>query len=171
MEVAPLDASSGSYQNALATYVHGDLADVIWSSIAKKSRKYGRRRTYEIHLLLYSTDWRFYVATGVLYLLAMQASANAHAFTSISYYRPDDQNKGEFQVIYPCPVSTLETIMCLHYEGGAPCSLIRRVRSCIPTGQLRSLSAGFIRGSRCQTTRRRHGTGERKRVKVDAEGS
>ena len=105
MEVAPLQDVRGSYEDAAASYNHGDLAGFLWEKIDSKSIKYGStprsRGVHRIHLLLYTTDWRFDVVDDVLDLLAFWAFRRNHAFDSIHYYSPFDQETGQLKLVYP----------------------------------------------------------------------
>ena len=102
MEIAPLDKVDGSYDEAPASSSQGKLADTIWAKIDKKAKKYGQNS--KVHLLLYSTDWKFRISEGVLNLLAYQSLRHNHPFKSISYYCPDDLRSAIVHIVYPRPV-------------------------------------------------------------------
>lgn len=101
MEVAPLQRFRGSYANAPGAYKDGDFADAVWAQIESKSKKYGTSATRRVHLLLYTTDWRFLVEDNVLDLIAFRASKGGHAFASIVYVVPMDERTGDVVVVYP----------------------------------------------------------------------
>ncbi|MCH8081313.1 MAG: hypothetical protein IID52_02875 [Proteobacteria bacterium] len=102
MEVAPLEKIGGSYEAASSSYNHGEMADWVWSKLISKSKKYGSASTPHIHLLLYSTDWRFRLSEGVIRLLAFWAITREHCFKTIIYFVPDDATHDEAKIISPC---------------------------------------------------------------------
>lgn len=106
MEVAPLEKVRGSHEQAPNHYNNGELADSIYSKILSKSRKYGASPRSIIHLLLYTTDWKFQAGDGVLDLLAYWSLRDQHCFRSILYFRPASSNDGDVVVIYPRPPET-----------------------------------------------------------------
>ena len=59
MEVAPLEHVAGSYEAAPASYNHGELADYVFKKLLSKARKHRSVPQPPVHLLLYTTDWRF----------------------------------------------------------------------------------------------------------------
>lgn len=105
MEVAPLEHIQGSYDNAPHSYNHGGFADAVWGKVDAKSKKYGSSPRAVIHLLLYSTDWRFRIAEEVITLLAYWCICRTHCFKTIVYYIPHNQIQeeiqGELKLIYP----------------------------------------------------------------------
>jgi hypothetical protein len=86
LEVAPLENFRGAYENAPSVYKVGELADAILYQISKKNQRYDAH--CEIHLLLYSTDWRFYLEPEVLMFLSYQCSSMDLTFKSIVYFSP-----------------------------------------------------------------------------------
>jgi hypothetical protein len=64
----------------------GDFADAVFELVKKKSRKYGGRRRVPLHLLLYSTDWRFLLSESVITLVRLYCARRPHVFSSIVYY-------------------------------------------------------------------------------------
>ena len=103
MEIAPLEKVRGSYSSAPLTYVQGELADAIITGTTKKSRRYGGTRARGIHLLLYSTDFRFRVGNDVLWLVAKWASGTPHAFKSIVYLTFEDERTLDGKIVFPQP--------------------------------------------------------------------
>lgn len=99
MEVAPLDLVRGSYNSAQARYHHGEIVDWIFDKIRSKSDKYTTEAP--IHLLLYTTDWRFHLGPNVLRLLAHYCHHASLVFTSILYFAPDDLHNGSLDLVYP----------------------------------------------------------------------
>ena len=103
MEVAPLEGVGGSYQKASGSYNHGELADFIYDKLIAKSTKYHARPLPPIHLMLYTTDWRFRVTDGVLFLVGYRCLQTEHNFKTIIYFYPDDATHGEAKRVYPLP--------------------------------------------------------------------
>ncbi len=103
MEIAPLEYFKASYEQAPDHYKHGELVDFIYSKIISKSQKYGLSPRSIIHLLLYNTDWRFYVEERALNLLAYYCLCAKHCFKSILYFSPDSKAKGALASVYPRP--------------------------------------------------------------------
>lgn len=101
MEIAPLEHVQGAYENAPGTYKSYDFAKYIVDKVLAKSRKYGRPRDTELHLLVYVTDWRFNVSRNTLALLEYWLSRTAHNFIAIYLYLPIDQMTGEGVLLYP----------------------------------------------------------------------
>lgn len=98
MEIAIL--GGGSYDAAPLSYNHGQLADAICSGIAKKSRRYGGRQR-GLHLLVYSTDFRFRAANGVLWLVSKWCSTTPHAFASVVYIAFLDAQSADGKILHP----------------------------------------------------------------------
>jgi hypothetical protein len=100
MEIAFL--KTGSYDTAPLSYNYGELADAICAGIAKKSRLYGDRPC-GIHLLLYSTDFRFSVCNDVLWLVSKWCSTTPHAFDSVVYVMFLGPQSVEGKIVHPQP--------------------------------------------------------------------
>ena len=100
MEIAFL--ATGSYDAAPLSYNHGELADAICAGIAKKTRRYGDRSS-GIHLLLYSTDFRFNVCNDVIWLVSKWCSATPHAFDSVVYVRFPAPRSVDVKIVHPQP--------------------------------------------------------------------
>jgi hypothetical protein len=103
MEVAPLEGVGGSYQKAPGSYNHGELADFIYDKLIAKSTKYRARPLPRIHLLLYTTDWRFLVSYNVLRLVGYCCQQTEHSFKTIIYFAPQDATQGDAKILYPLP--------------------------------------------------------------------
>jgi hypothetical protein len=105
MEVAPLEHIQGSYANAPHSYNHGWFADAVLEKVDAKSKKYGPSPRAVIHLLLYSTDWRFRIAEEVITLLAYWCICRTPCFKTIVYYilhnQIQEEIQGELKLIYP----------------------------------------------------------------------
>jgi hypothetical protein len=100
-EVAPLERLGRSYNAVELAYLHGERADAIYSLIRKKVRHYGPNPTSVIHLMLYATDWRLHICTGVLGLLSYWLLRDQHWFKSVVYFAPEAEGSGELEVVFP----------------------------------------------------------------------
>lgn len=100
MEVAPL-RGTGSHSKAAGAYVVAAMADAVWEEIKRKSEGYGSNPRSIIHLLMYSTDWRFAIDGEVAKLLGFWSLKREHCFESIALYTPFDVAEGEVVRIYP----------------------------------------------------------------------
>lgn len=109
MEVAALEHLPGSYETAPASYNHGELADHVYAKVMTKAKKYGPAPQPPVHLLLYTTDWRFRLSENVLALLGYWCLSGEHPFKTILYFVPDDATHGEAKRIYPLPADTFAT--------------------------------------------------------------
>jgi hypothetical protein len=107
MEVAALDHVGGSYNAAPASYNHGELADYVYAKLMAKAKKYGSPSHVPVHLLLYTTDWRFRLSQNVLALLAYWCLRREHLFKTILYFVPDDATHGEARIVYPIASESL----------------------------------------------------------------
>jgi hypothetical protein len=100
-EVAPLERLGRSYDAVELAYLHGERADAIYSLIRKKVQGYGPNPSSVIHLMLYATDWRLHICTGVLDLLSYWLLRDEHWFKSVVYFAPEAEGSGELEVIFP----------------------------------------------------------------------
>jgi hypothetical protein len=85
-EAAPLRGAGGSYDKAATSYIQGERADAVFAELLKKSTGYGGFSRSVVHLLVYSTDFRFFLDRDVLDLLAYRALGGELCFASIVYY-------------------------------------------------------------------------------------
>jgi hypothetical protein len=108
MEVAPLSYIGGSYEKGPGSYFQGDMADAVIEAVTRKSNKYSSRGSTAVHLLIYSTDWRFRLSGGTQQLVAFYLHRGGHCFKSIAYYMPDDQETGEVALLCPIHPTTEE---------------------------------------------------------------
>lgn len=67
----------------------------------KKSNKYGT--TSFVHLLLYTTDFRFRLNETVLFLIAYWFFKNKHSFKTILYFLLQDERYGDAKILFPLP--------------------------------------------------------------------
>jgi hypothetical protein len=108
VEVAPLHRAGGSYDNAPISYFQGGRADVIFGEFLKKSTGYGTSPRATVHLLVYSTDFRFFLEPEVLDLLAYRALRGELCFASIVYYERYSDDDERLELIYPRSASDWE---------------------------------------------------------------
>jgi len=107
LEFAPL---VGSYQGAPGSYYVWDLAEELLEQVTKKATKYGSRRRERIHLLTYTTDWRFRPDLNVLSLLTLWLARQPHPFATIFYYSPDDHDFGDMWRLFPSRPDELQRV-------------------------------------------------------------
>lgn len=108
MEIAPLDVYGGTHETAPTSYVNGEFADIIREKILAKSKGYGPSPKAHIHLLMYSTDWKFKLTDSMTNLLAYQCRIGIpdHYFKSIFYYSVEDENEGRVICVFPRPTES-----------------------------------------------------------------
>jgi hypothetical protein len=102
-EVAPLRGMGGSYGKAPTYYIAGELADLIFAELLEKSKGYGPSPRHVIHLLMYSTDFRFHLGNEVLDLIACRASRGELCFASIIYYAAVSDDDDHLELVHPHP--------------------------------------------------------------------
>jgi hypothetical protein len=107
LEFAPL---TGSYRGAPSSFYVWEFAEQLHKQVAKKASKYGYPRRERIHLLTYSTDWRFRPDLSVLSLLTLWFAHQALPFATVLYYSPDDQTSGEIWRLFPSRPEELQQI-------------------------------------------------------------
>ena len=78
----------GGYDGASSSILVGDMADQMFEQIKKKARKYGTRRRSNIHLLLYSTHWKFLPSESVISLLSLYCFRKHHGFKTVAVMMP-----------------------------------------------------------------------------------
>jgi hypothetical protein len=101
MEVAPLSAFGGSYENVPPTHKAGDLAAAISKEIFKKSKRYKPKR--ELFLLLYLTHWSLALGKATIQLLRYKLKKQRHVFGAVFYFAPLDDEVGVIEWLYPVP--------------------------------------------------------------------
>lgn len=107
MEVA-LFQGKGRYEDTPTSYNIGKMVQKVLEGIQKKSKQYGRPSS-PVHLLLYSTDWRFYLRSNVLDLLASRVARHKHVFSSIKYVYPDSQGGSVLEHVFPRSADSFST--------------------------------------------------------------
>ena len=105
MEAAPLNDLGRSYDKLPHSFVQGDRADAIFAEILPKSDEYGVSPCSVIHLMIYSTDFRLHLPSGVLDLLGFRALQRRHVFASIVYLGIYDESDHELKLVYPRPAA------------------------------------------------------------------
>lgn len=109
IEAAPLRSGAGSYAEAPKEYVVGKLAMRIFDTFVKKSRIYGYS-TRGVHLLVYSTDFRFELEGEVADLLSLWASRGTLCFQSIVYYGASSETVDRLTLLHPRPATELKDL-------------------------------------------------------------
>jgi hypothetical protein len=116
MELVILPVGARGYEDGRASYDAEAMAEVLFSRIAAKSRRYGAQRV-KVHLLLYATDWRFRLAKRVAELLTLMLWRRPHVFATICYFAPYDEADGEFVRLYPAERVQIEEYANRQYEA------------------------------------------------------
>jgi hypothetical protein len=101
MEVALLREVGGSFAKATSRYCLGDRADALWAEVSRKSEGYGTGPSSGVHLLLYSTDYRFDLGQGVSALLIHMLHARTHCFRSVVYCVPNPDFTASVRLLHP----------------------------------------------------------------------
>ncbi len=90
----------GGYKALPPSYNIAEIVAAILEGIRHKTRRYGRAAR-PLHLLIYSTDWRFSLLPRVVDTLAAAVAHEKHIFTTITYFRPDDHACGTVELVFP----------------------------------------------------------------------
>jgi hypothetical protein len=98
---------AGGYEGASNAIEVGSFADQLWALVKKKSQKYGVPRRHRVHLLLYSTHWKFLPSDSVIDLLSLYCARKIHSFISIAIVVPIDHNTAQLWRVFP-PVHPAE---------------------------------------------------------------
>jgi hypothetical protein len=101
VEVAPLEAFGGSYENVPQILRVGDIAGSAYSLIRRKHSKYQGIWQTPIHLLAYTTDWRLALPPSALTLLAHWLHSHSHGFATVSYFLPAGILRPLWWSLYP----------------------------------------------------------------------
>jgi hypothetical protein len=110
MEVAPLSQTGGSHANGPRSYMAGERADAIWDALAQKSNRYGRPPASGIHLMIYSTDFRFRVGGAVGDILVHRAHHWDHCFRNIVYAHPLTATTAMVKYLFLLPEETRQKL-------------------------------------------------------------
>jgi len=102
--------AKGGYEGAPNRYRVGDMVDTVWGLIQAKERKYGERRKLAVHLLLYSTDWRFFLSESCIGLLRAYCMRRKQHFVSIAYYAPITVDEGILWPLSPFDAASLHQV-------------------------------------------------------------
>jgi hypothetical protein len=100
----------GGYDATPHHFLAGERADGVVELVKKKDNKYGITRRTKVHLLLYTTDWRFHLPDRVLDLAALYCARKQHRLPSIVYYFPMTHEDGFVCVIYPRPPEAIALV-------------------------------------------------------------
>jgi hypothetical protein len=99
----------GGYEGASTSIAVGEMADQIFEQIKKKARKYGTRRRSNIHLLLYSTHWKFLPSESVISLLSLYCSRKHHGFKTVAVMMPIMDEAAVLWKCFPAPPEITST--------------------------------------------------------------
>jgi hypothetical protein len=125
MEIAPLEEVRGSYEHAGQMVWVGKRADWIAAKVFEKSGDYGRGPASGVHLLLYTTDFRFDAMGYVCDLLVHLLHGRAHCFGSVAYCSPLPSDV-HTRLLFPLPAegrSRLQSEGSLRQLAGVPFDL------------------------------------------------
>ena len=78
----------GGYQGAPTSIAIGNMVDQMFALVKRKARKYGMRRRSIIHLLMYSTHWKFLPSESVIALLSLYCHRKQHGFKTVAVMMP-----------------------------------------------------------------------------------
>jgi hypothetical protein len=92
--------AAGGYEKASPAQPVGAQADAIYARIKAKSDKYGRPRE-SIHLLLYTTDYRFRLMSSPGDLVAHLLASHQHCFRTVLYCDPQVGGGAMMRVLFP----------------------------------------------------------------------
>jgi len=101
LDLMEIKTTQGPYGSAPASYWVWDFAEATYGQLLKKAATYGPNQYDAIHLLLYSTDWRYHPDVGVLELLKIWLAHGRNCFRTVRYYAPDSQTSGELFSVFP----------------------------------------------------------------------
>lgn len=73
----------------------------LLSLILAKSEKYASKGNVPVHLLIYTTHWRFKFNEQVMRLLSLRLRSYPHIFEKIFYIHPKDEVSNETAILYP----------------------------------------------------------------------
>jgi hypothetical protein len=104
MEVAPLEALRGSYEQAPSSYNAYDLARFIHGKVMAKSQRYVGVKNTPVALLLYITNWTFTLSETSVALLQFWMAMQLHAFKYAFAHHPVDESGGRTSLVFPTPV-------------------------------------------------------------------
>jgi len=106
-----MTVAKGPFERARLAFARGDrIADLLRDVVAK-SVHYGGVPRKDLHLLVYSTDFRFHLHGDDIRLLAFDLARTPHVFGSVVYYEFADeqgQDEGHVHIVFPPPDRLLD---------------------------------------------------------------
>jgi len=115
-EIVVLPKDACGYEDGRPVYDAEAMAEAVFQKVARKSKHYGKPRS-SVHLLLYATDWRFCLVHSVVQHLTLFLVRRRHVFATVTYFTPDDEECGEFIILYPVPKELLAEYEAWHYAA------------------------------------------------------
>jgi hypothetical protein len=112
-----ITVAKGPFGRARLAFVRGDRIADLLQEVMAKSVYYGGGPRKTLHLLIYSTDFRFHLDDDDIKLLALDLSRITHVFTSVVYYDFGDGQDGSVRVVFPAPAGLLEGLDYLTQRG------------------------------------------------------
>lgn len=79
----------------------GHYVRQLLSMVLAKSRKYASRGNIPVHLLIYTTHWRFEFNEQVKQLLRFRLMTFPHNFEKVLYIHPKDEINDETAILFP----------------------------------------------------------------------
>lgn len=89
-----------TYAEAPTAYSIGEMATQTLAGVTKKSKMYGKPHN-PVHLLLYSTDWRFVLVREVLDLVGLWLNRLNPVFATVKYVCPDSDGGAILEHVFP----------------------------------------------------------------------
>ena len=99
---------AGGYQSAQSRVSASEMADHVFGLVMSKARKYGVQRRATVHLLLYTTHWKFFPSGGVISLLTLLCHRHYHDFKTVAFVAPMGEGSGVCWRIFPSMMSLEE---------------------------------------------------------------
>lgn len=117
MEVAPLELYKGGFESATNMIDRYDIAEFAHSKILSKSDKYPDKLSNDLILLLYTTDYKFFMSETSLHILSYFCHKSSLKFDVIFMYTPLDEKEGVVNWIYPSDEEDFENFDPEQYRG------------------------------------------------------
>jgi hypothetical protein len=102
MEIAPLELTKGSYEEASNEYLIYEFVEAVRDKIVAKSKKYSSTKQPRIILLVYITHWAFNLGVQALCLLQYMLCHSDLCFEKIFLHTPSSP-EGMTELLYPSP--------------------------------------------------------------------
>ena len=101
MEITMKSGSEPPFHSEQIEVSVGQLANSFLDGIKKKSKKYSSKSSIPIHLLTYSTHWRFLPSTKTINLVQYYLSNLDHVFENVFYLNQISEDYSDLNVLFP----------------------------------------------------------------------